>query len=90
MMEQFKGCSSRSIKAGKKGTGDLSSCYLFLCSSFLSKLMRLVSHHHLKLTTVYVCVMPFASAALTLLVCSPFLHSIWVTCCQGREFHNFL
>lgn len=86
MMEQSRDCSSRSLKAGKNGTGDLSRCFLFLCFSFTSKLMMLwASTVCSSLLSMFASCLS-ASAALSLLACSPFLYRIWVICCQGREF----
>lgn len=80
MMERFRDCSSWSSKAGNKGAGDLSCCYLFLCLSFISRLITFMGCRHLYLTAVCVCIVPFFSAALTLLTCSPLLLGVWVRC----------
>lgn len=85
MMERFRDCSSWSSKAGNKGAGDLSCCYLFLCLSFISRLITFMGCHHLYLTAVCVCIVPFFSAALTLLTCSPLLLGVWVRCWEIED-----
>lgn len=79
MTEQFRDCSSSSLKGGKKARGDLSRSYLLLCFSFLSKPLRLMSYHHL----FPVSVMAFCSYPACVLS-FPTQNSF--ICCWGREF----